>query len=197
MKESVHNYIEGTRSGKTEEIMDHRAKLGNERKPKFTSLKKMYYIERICQYKGNNIVSNKFVMSYSLALLDKLGVKPESFLNGLISYSLPVTIRPLENLIYRYHLISHMIFGNFPRMDTKIEFISPDRIITLDPYLTVNRSYSLQEESLKIKCVYSYKDDDDLRILKRKEPRKIEPDEDRISFLKENLNSLYRGVKKF
>lgn len=157
----------GEMSANFEELYDYRAKVGNLAVPTTTSLRKVYYFERACKYKGNNIVSNVFVVGYSMGLLKMLGVEPGDFLK-LGENIPPITIRPSNNLEYRHNLLSHIMHGKFPRLDSTIQIYGPRKAVVINPYASINRVYSLKDQMLNIRVTYSYKDDDDLSFYKRK-----------------------------
>ena len=49
------------------ELLDNRGSFDSiEKKPKHSFLKKLYFIERICQYREGQVVANKFIIGYSL-----------------------------------------------------------------------------------------------------------------------------------
>ena len=59
------------------------------------------------------------------------------------------------------------MFGNFPRLDTEIQFFAPSMSIVINPYASVTRYYSVQDQALNIRCTMSYKDETDLLINKQ------------------------------
>jgi len=123
----------------------------------------LYYFERICRYKGSKILSNVFILGYNTKLLELMGVKAEHFMNNLNYFRAPITIAAVDNLQYRLHLLSHVMHGAFPRLGAEIKFNSHDRVMVLDPYASINRLYSMKDETLSIRTTYSYKDDNDIQ----------------------------------
>ena len=53
-----------------QDLLDYRDNSQNNGKPKVSKLKKLYYIERSCKYSGNSMLSNVFIMGYSIKLLE-------------------------------------------------------------------------------------------------------------------------------
>lgn len=102
-------------------------------------------------------------MGYNTKLLEMMGVKTEHFMNNLNYFRAPITIAAVDNLQYRLHLLSHVMHGAFPRLGAEIKFNSNDRVMVLDPYASINRLYSMKDETLSIRTTYSYKDDNDIQ----------------------------------
>lgn len=121
-----------------EEICDHR-NMHKGSKPKTTLLKKLYFIDRTCRFKDKKIISNIFVVGYSLTLLKLLNVN--DFLSGLGNYKIPVVVKADDIMTYRYNMISMMMYGNFPRLDCQIQFTGESKSILYNPYLTCHRMY--------------------------------------------------------
>ncbi len=143
-----------------EEICDSRGEFKNS-KPSNTVLKKLYFIDRTCRFKESNIFSNIFVIGYSKALLELLNVNIQDFLSGLGAYKIPISVKAEDNMTYRFNMISMMMYGNFPRLDTSIQFTKSSKSITCNPYLTCHRVYSEKKQCLNIRLSYSYKDQED------------------------------------
>lgn len=163
-----------------EEIYDYRLNYKDKVTPKCTFLKKLYFIERTVKYKGDNIVFNSFTIGYSKHLLSMLKIKHQDFMSGLSSYKIPITVKALDNMTYRYNMISMMMYGNFPRLGCHVKMASDKFGVDWDPYLTCNRMYSHKNEALNIRLSYSYKDQSDLKFYN--EPL---PDEDLPCSIKE------------
>jgi len=93
------------------------------------------------------------------------------------------------------------MFGNFPRLETEIQFFAPSMSIVINPYTSVTRFYSVQDQALNIRCTMSYKDETDLLINKKDTETlnlQIEGKDENIEssankeFLQLNVNKLLR-----
>jgi len=94
---------------------------------------------------------------------------------GLSSYKIPITIKALDNMTYRYNLISMMMHGNFPRLGTQVKMSTDKLGVDWDPYLTCNRLYSQKNQALNIRLSYSYKDQNDLKFYNEPPPEEDGP----------------------
>jgi len=91
-----------------------------------------------------------------------------------------------------------MMWGNFPRLNTDIQFYSPDRALSINPYMSVNRLFSVSDQSLNIRCCYGYQRDSDLSMFKRVNPRKVGNgmSKENTEFHERSLVKLYPGLRK-
>lgn len=121
-------------------------------------MKRLYYFERIVSYSGDKIKVNRFKLYFSLDLIEKLGLCPDNFYNQVLQYKHPIIIVPKDTLEYRTHLLGHLLDGKYPRLKSEINFMGGKSKISINPFMTVNRIYALQQDTLMLRCSFSYLD---------------------------------------
>ena len=192
-----HNHVPNSVT-EVEEIHDNRvaSRIRYNNSPTVNYLRKIYYFERICKYRGNQIIGNTFVVGYSTGLQERLGQTPECFLSDTLRYKIPIIIRPTDTLKYRTNLCSHLMFSNYPRLNCDIEFFAKDKGQVVNPYTTVNRTYSTKDSSLVVRCTFSTMSDNDIHTLNRKTPVLKQPDDSHDKFLIKSIKGLIPGIRK-
>lgn len=128
-------------------------------------MKKLYYLERIVTYNNYRISMNRFTMFYSTELLKMMQISKEDFFNQVLYFKHPILIKPLKTLEYRINLLSQILNGDCPRLKSNIIFESGKKCIMVDPFLNTQRTYAMQQDTIVIRCFFSYLEESDLKYV--------------------------------
>ena len=128
-------------------------------------MKKLYYFERIVKYNDYRISMNRFTMYYSTELLKMMQIDKEDFFNQVLYFKHPILIKPLKTLEYRMNLLSQILNGDCPRLQSNIIFESGKKCIMVDPFLNTQRTYAIQQDTIIIRCFFSYLEESDLKYV--------------------------------
>lgn len=156
-------------------------------------MKKLYYFERIVTYQDSRMTMNRFSLYYSLELLDLLQVDKDDFFNQALYFKHPILVKPLQTLEYRMHLLSQLLNGDFPRLDSNILFESDKKSILLNPFLSTQRTFNLQQDSIIIRCFFSYLEESDLKTVERLHPP---AEEEFTKFAKKQTENVAQKLKQ-
>ena len=128
-------------------------------------MKKLYYFERIVTYSNHRISLSRFTLYYSPELLKLLEIDKEDFFNQVLYFKHPILIKPLHTMEYRINLLSQILNGQFPRLDTDIIFESAKKNILVNPYLHTQRTYAMKQDTIILRCFFSYLEEKDLKYV--------------------------------
>lgn len=132
-------------------------------------MKKLYYFERIVTYSNHRISLNRFTLYYSSDLLKLLDIDKEDFFNQVLYFKHPILIKPLKTLEYRINLLSQILNGEFPRLDSNIIFESGKKNIMVNPFLHTQRTYAVKQDTIILRCFFSYLEEADLKYVEFEE----------------------------
>jgi len=128
-------------------------------------MKKLYYFERIVTYTNYRISLNRFTLYYSADLLKMLQIDKEDFFNQVLYFKHPIIIKPLKTLEYRINLLSQILNGDYPRLQSDIIFESGKKNLLVNPFLQTQRAYAMKQDTIIIRCSFSYLEEQDLKFI--------------------------------
>lgn len=156
------------------------------------NLKRLYFFERMVSYASDTIKVNRFTLHFCFELIERLNLKPDDFYNQILQYHHPIIICPDDTLKYRQNLLGHLLNGTHPRLGTDIYFNAPTRQIKINPYMTVSRIYALNQNTIVLRCSYSYLDESDMKVtdIERRGGKIFKLTKDSEQFLSKNIKKL-------
>lgn len=157
-----------------------------------TVLKKLYYFERLVTYNNQRIILNRFTIYYSSELLQLLNLDKEVFFNQVLYYKHPIVIKPRNTLEYRINLLSQLLKGDHPRLKTEIIFESDQSSIVMDPFLSTQRTFAVNQDTIMVRCGFSYVDKTDLKYVKIE---KLASENEFDSFAKKQSENVSKKLK--
>lgn len=159
---------------------------------KQTVLKKLYYFERLVTYNNHRIILNRFTIYYSSELLQLLNIDKEVFFNQVLYYKHPIVIKPRNTLEYRMNLLSQLLKGDHPRLKTDIIFESDKNSIVMDPFLSTQRTFAVNQDTIMVRCGFSYVDKSDLKYVTIE---KLASESEFDSFAKKQTENVSKKLK--